>query len=161
MFWYLAYIYFNRINFWNSLFNYLLLIQLFPPLSIISPLFSLCQLNSSNVYCIPLFFIPWLFLHSFLLNTVPMILIVPTEFLCMIAVSTFWFKYYKLHTTKWLFICLNIHVLYKPLCLNTYCNQKILLWGFNIYMGLQKYAPANASFTSLLLWINNTTFISK
>ena len=107
----------------------LLLFQLFPPLSIIPPLFSLCQLNSSNVYCIPLFFIPWLFLHSFLLNTVPMILIVPTEFLCMIAVSTFWFKYYELHTTKWLFLCLNIYVWSKPLCLNTYIIIKRFFYG--------------------------------
>ena len=98
-----------------------LLIQ-FPPLFPLLIKFPQCLLY-------PFIFYPLIISPFLLSNTVPMILIVPTEFLCMIAVSTFWFKYYELHTTKWLFLCLNIYVWSKPLCLNTYIIIKRFFYG--------------------------------
>ena len=130
-----------------------LLIQLSPPHSIIPPL---CQLfpplfplSIKFFSCLlyPFIFYPSIISPFFLSNTVPMILIVPTEFLCMVAVSTFWFKYYWLHTIKRLFLCLNIYVLSKPLCLNTYYNQKILLWGFVLHLyGVAKVRSGKCKF---------------
>ena len=81
------------------------------------------------MFIVSLYFLSLDYFSVLLSNIVPMILIVPTEFLCMIAVSTFWFKYYELHTTKWLFLCLNIYVWSKPLCLNTYIIIKIFFYG--------------------------------
>ena len=81
------------------------------------------------MFIVSLYFLSLDYFSVLLSNIVPMILIVPTEFLCMIAVSTSWFKYYELHTTKWLFLCLNIYVWSKPLCLNTYIIIKIFFNG--------------------------------
>ena len=81
------------------------------------------------MFIVSLYFLSLDYFSVLLSNIVPMILIVPTEFLCMIAVSTFWFKYYELHTTKWLFLCLNIYVWSKPLCLNTYIIIKRFFYG--------------------------------